>query len=568
MDGTQNVTGEKTLRDDSLKTGGQILVDCLAAQGVSTVFGVPGESYLAVLDALYEHEEIRFVTCRQEGGAAFAAEAWGKLTGEPGVCFVTRGPGATNASIGVHTAMQNSTPMILFIGQVGTHELGRESFQEIDYKSMFADIAKWVVEIDSAERMTETIARAWVTAQSGRPGPVVVALPEDVLRDQAPGYQLPQLRVPKAGCETGLPSEAAVLLDNSEKPLIIIGGGGWHGGPELPGLTDWCETGAIPIIATFRCQDLIDNYSPCYVGDCGLGMPSHVKEMIAEADVILALNIRFSDNTTDGFTLLEVPIPKQTVIHVHPSPTELGKIYHVRLPIHSNPEEFLRTLIVQPIYPSETRKTRLEELKSKYEQTFELPPQPGNLDLGEVMKHLQATVPPDTVLTNGAGNFAIWPARHFKFGEGHRLLAPQSGAMGAGIPAAVAAKVMDNTRMVVCFAGDGDFQMTFQELGTAMQYDARPIVLVINNGTYGTIRMHQERDYPDRISGTELKNPDFTKIADAYGMYGERVEKTEDFPDAFLRAMMSPTGAILDLIVDPEGSTPRKTLSDIRGTGA
>ncbi|MEL6477157.1 MAG: thiamine pyrophosphate-binding protein [Pseudomonadota bacterium] len=546
------------------KTGGQILVDCLAAQGVTTAFGVPGESYLAVLDALHD-SDIRFVLCRQEGGAAFAAEAWGKLTGQPGICFVTRGPGATNASIGVHTAMQNSSPMILLVGQVGREMRDREAFQEIDYRAMFGTVAKWVTEVDSADRMAEIVARAFVVAQSDRPGPVVISLPEDMLVETALSHPAPQLRIARPGAYSGTPSEAAVMLDNATAPLILIGGGGWQGGRGLNALSEWAETASIPIAAAFRCQDLIDNHSPAYIGDAGVGMPPHVRKLIEDADVILALNIRFGEMVTDGYTLFQAPMPRQDLIHVHPSAAEIGKIYQAKLPVHSDPEEFLQIMTVQPTYGGPSRKLRMEEAKADYEASFDLPEQPGTLDMGAVMAHLHETLPPDAVLTNGAGNFAIWPGRLFKYGPENRLLGPQSGAMGAGIPAALAAKIADPGRMVVCFAGDGDVQMTMQELGTAMQAEAPFIVLVLNNGSYGTIRMHQEREYPGRVSGTELQNPDFVKIGEAYGMHAERVEHTGDFADAFLRAMMSQTGALLELMIDPEAITPRRTLSQIRG---
>ncbi|MBY8977309.1 thiamine pyrophosphate-binding protein [Rhodobacteraceae bacterium NNCM2] len=549
-----------------MRTGGQILVDCLAAQGVTTAFGVPGESYLAVLDALYD-SNIRFVICRQEGGAAFAAEAWGKLKGEPGICFVTRGPGATNASIGVHTAMQDSTPMILFVGQIAREARGREAFQEIDYTSMFRDVAKWVVEIDSADRVAEIVARAFATALGGRPGPVVVALPEDMLTDMAESRPAPAVAIPRAGVVAGAAAAAAELLNGAERPVILAGGGGWGGREGIAPLTEWAEKAAIPIAPTFRCQDLVDNNAPAYVGDAGVGMAPYIRKMLDEADVILALNHQFDEMLTDGYTLFDAPVPKQKIIHVHCSPAELGRVYQPTLAINAAPNEFALALSAEEAVGSNARRARLGDLRETFEASFNLPPQPGDVDMGIIMSHLREVLPGDAILTNGAGNFAIWPGRLFKYGPDHRMLGPQSGAMGAGIPAAVAAKVAYPDRVALCFAGDGDFQMTCQELGTAMQVGAQPIVLLLNNGTYGTIRMHQERDFPDRVSGTEIVNPDFVKLGEAYGMHAERVSETGQFEAAFQRALASPTGALIELMISVEAITPRRTLSDIRGTG-
>ncbi|MEM9097269.1 MAG: thiamine pyrophosphate-binding protein [Pseudomonadota bacterium] len=549
-----------------MKTGGEILVEALAAQGVTTAFGVPGESYLAVLDALHD-SDIRFVLCRQEGGAAFAAEAWGKLTGEPGICFVTRGPGATNASIGVHTAMQDSSPMILFVGQIAREMRGREAFQEIDYRAMFGTVAKWVTEVDSAERMAEIVARAFRVALSGRPGPVVVALPEDMLRDRAEATVAPRLQISQPGVPDGIAQHAADLLAGAERPVILVGGGGWRDRPSIPALTEWAEAAAIPLSVTFRCQDMVDNTAPAYVGDSGVGMPPHIREMLAEADLILSIGHQFDEMMTDGYTLFEAPVPRQRIIHVHASDDELGAVYQPELAIHADPNAFASALAATQARPTNALRDRLESLRATYEASFELPPQPGQVDMGAVMAEVRAKLPSDAILTNGAGNFAIWPGRLFKYGPDHRLLGPQSGAMGAGVPAALAAKVHDPSKTVLCFAGDGDFQMTCQELGTAMQFDARPIVMILNNGAYGTIRMHQERDYPDRISATEIHNPDFVKIGEAYGMHSERVEATGQFADAFDRALASPTGALLELMTSVEAITPRRTLSQIKGTG-
>ncbi|MEM8792408.1 MAG: thiamine pyrophosphate-binding protein [Pseudomonadota bacterium] len=549
-----------------MKTGGEILVEALAAQGVATAFGVPGESYLAVLDALHD-SDIQFILCRQEGGAAFAAEAWGKLTGEPGICFVTRGPGATNASIGVHTAMQDSSPMILFVGQIAREMRGREAFQEIDYRAMFGTVAKWVTEVDSADRMAEIVARAFRIALSGRPGPVVVALPEDMLRDEAEAIVAPRLQISCPGVPKGAAGQTAEMLAAAERPAILIGGGGWGSRIGISALTEWAERAAIPLSVTFRCQDMVDNNAPAYVGDAGVGMPPHVRQMLDEADLILSIGHQFDEMMTDGYTLFDAPVPKQRIIHVHPSDDELGAVYQPELAIHADPNAFAAALAATEIAPTNAKRDRLEELRATWESSFDLAPQPGDVDMGEVMKDVRAKLPADAIITNGAGNFAIWPGRLFKYGPDHRLLGPQSGAMGAGVPAALAAKVHDPSKTVLCFAGDGDFQMTCQELGTAMQFDARPIVLILNNGAYGTIRMHQERDYPDRISATEIHNPDFVKIGEAYGMHSERIATTDEFADAFDRALASPTGALLELVISVESITPKRTLSQIRGTG-
>ncbi|MEM6905829.1 MAG: thiamine pyrophosphate-dependent enzyme, partial [Pseudomonadota bacterium] len=357
----------------------------------------------------------------------------------------------------------------------------------------------------------------------------------------------------------------ARLLDQAERPVILVGGQGWQGSDSLDALAAWAEAAAIPIAASFRNQDLVDNGAPAYVGDAGVGMPPHIREMLSEADVILGLNIHFDEMLTDGYTLFEAPVPRQKLIHVHASDRELGKVYQPTLPVQAAPDTFAEALAQQNAAGGNARRARLVDLRTAYDASFDLPPQPGDVDMGAVMAEIRAQAPDDAILTNGAGNFAIWPGRLFRYGKDHRLLGPQSGAMGAGIPAAVAAKIAHPERVALCFAGDGDFQMTCQELGTAMQFGAQPIVLIVNNGTYGTIRMHQEREYPNRISGTDLKNPDFVKIGEAYGMLSREITRTADFAPAFAEALASPTGALLDLHVSPEAITPRRTLSQIRG---
>ena len=539
------------------------MVECLLALGARYSFGVPGESYLAVLDALHDTQgRLDFTLCRNEGGAGFMAAAYGKLTGAPGICFVTRGPGATNASIGVHTAMQDSAPMLLFVGQVGTDMKGREAFQEVDYRAYFGTVAKWVTEIDDVKRIPEIIARAWTTATTGRPGPVVVVLPEDMLTDMT---AVPALNGPMS-VEEAAPSQSAMgavhsALSEAKRPLILMGGGGWSAEGSAA-LQVFAENSDLPVLAAFRFQDLYDNHLATYVGDAGVGMTAATKQLIRDADLILAIGVRFGEMTTDGYTLLNVPCPEQKLIHVHASDRELGKVYVPDLAVQAGPNAFVAALAEHPV--SGDWKAWRAQARADFEEAFALPDLPSPVDMGKVMEYLRACLPDDAVLTNGAGNFTIWPNKFFKFGPGQRLLAPQSGAMGYGLPAAIAAKVACPNRTVVCFAGDGDFQMNCQELGTAMQAGAQPIVLILNNGTYGTIRMHQERNYPERVSGTTLENPDFVMMARAYGYHAEKVDRTEDFAAAFERALASDTGAVLELTISTEALTPRQNLSQMR----
>lgn len=546
---------------DKQRNGGVLLVECLLALGARKSFGVPGESYLAVLDALHDTAgQLDFVLCRNEGGAAFMAAAYGKLTGSPGLCFVTRGPGVTNASIGVHTAMQDSAPMILFVGQVGTDMKGREAFQEIDYRAVFGTMAKWAVEVDHVDRLPEILARAWSTALSGRPGPVVIALPEDMLTalTNAPVLSGPApIAEPAAGADAL--ADALALLAQAKRPLVMFGGCNWSNSGRA-GLQAWAEASDIPVVAAFRYQDQFNNHSAVFVGEAGVGMVPHVKALIREADVILAINLRFGEMTTDGYTLLDVPMPKQKLIHVHGSDREIGKIYVPTIGIQAGPNAFSRQLAPVKGDWAEWRKSA----RAAYDAGFEAPAQPGPVDMVKVTAWLRDNLPDDVILTNGAGNFTVWPNKFFRFGPKARLLAPQSGAMGYGLPAAIAAKVVHPDRTVVCFAGDGDFQMNCQELGTAMQAGAAPIVLILNNGIYGTIRAHQERSYPARVSGTTLQNPDFVSLARSYGFHAETVAATEDFPAAFQRALASASGAVLELTISPEALSPRQTLSQMR----
>lgn len=494
------------------------------------------------------------------------AAAYGKLTGRPGICWVTRGPGATNAAIGVHTAMQDSAPMILFVGQVGTDMKGREAFQELDYRAVFGTMVKWAVEIDQVGRIPEIVARAWKTAVTGRPGPVVVALPEDMLTDMT---EVPPLSgpgtypEPEPGAQAV--TKARAMLAGAKRPLLLYGGCNWTDAGRAA-LQEFAAASDIPVVSVFRYQDQFDNHAPVFCGEAGVGMVPNVRRLLAEADVILAVNNRFGENSTDGYTVFDLPEPQQRLIHVHGSDLELGKVYQPELGIQAGPNAFAHALNAGGPVQGDWAAWRAEA-RAGYEAGFDLPDLPSPVDMGKVTAYLRKVLPEDAIITNGAGNFAIWSGRFLKYGAAMRLLAPQSGAMGYGIPAAIAAKVVHPERRVLCFAGDGDFQMTCQELATAAQAGAQPVILILNNGIYGTIRAHQERNYPERVSGTDMVNPDFSALARAYGFHAERVERTEDFADAFTRACASPTGAVLDLVISTEALTPRMTLSQMRAAG-
>ena len=546
-------------------TGGELLVKSLQNLGVTTCFGVPGESYLAVLDALFD-ANIDFTLCRHESAASFAASAWGKLTGKPGICFVTRGPGATNGSIGVHSAMQDSSPMILFVGQVAVGDKAREAFQEIDYKAMFGTVAKWVIEIDDADRVSEMVARAWHVALSGRPGPVVIALPEDMLTTETDMPAVKPMHVPEPATDMQALATAGRMLAEAKRPLIMAGGSYWQDSAKAA-LRDFAERYHIPVSAIFRYHDVYDNTHSCYIGDAGVGMTPNVERRIKEADVILVINGRFGEATTKAWTLFDVPYPKQKIIHVHPCDRELGKIYQPELSLHAGPNQFAHALASLELdnQDSEAKKTWLTQARSDYEASLKPRAQNSPVDMSAVMGWLQENLDDDVIITNGAGNFALWPNKIFCYGAKQRLLAPQSGAMGYGLPAAIAASLAYPNRQVVCFAGDGDVQMGIAELGTAMQSGAKITVIVLNNGSYGTIRMHQERDYPGRISGTSLENPDFVAVAKAYGMAGEKVGSTDAFAAAFRAVSGSDTGGIIELDISVDAITPSKSLSEISG---
>ena len=544
-----------------MKNGGELLVQTLVNLGATKSFGVPGESYLPVLDAMYDTQgKFDFVLCRNEGGASFMASAYGKLTRTPGICFVTRGPGATNASIGVHTAMQDSSPMILFVGQIGTEMREREAFQEVDYRAVFGTMVKWATEIEDTERVPEMVARAWKVATSGRPGPVVVALPENTLNGSSgidPILEMRALAEPSP--DAASLADARALLERAERPLMMLGGSMISDDSQRL-FERFAEQSHIPAITAFRFQDCFNNHSPAFCGEAGVGMPPHVQRLIREADVILAVNVRFGEMTTNAYTLMDVPVPKQKLIHVHGAESELGKIYVPTIGIQAGPNAFAAALEPIERRPSEWS----QGARKTYEAFLDVKAQPSPVDMASVIKHLRTVLPDDVILTNGAGNFTVWSNKFFPLGPEARLLAPQSGAMGYGVPAAIAAKVAHPDRRVVCFAGDGDFQMNCQELATAKQAGAQPIILILNNGIYGTIRAHQETHFPGRVSGTTMESPDFAMLAQSYGFHGERVSRTEDFAAAFERALASPTGAVLDLEIAAEAITPNKTLTEIR----
>ena len=542
----------------STQRAADLLVQCLINQGVSKIFGVPGESYLSVLDALVDHQDdIRFISTRHEGGASFMAEAYGKLMGHAGVCFVTRGPGATNASIGVHTAMQNSTPMVLFIGQIGREMTDREAFQEVDYRMYFGPIAKWVTQIDDPNRVPELVARAFSVASSGRPGPVVVALPEDMLREMTDA--LPAQAVPALSAQASEEQISAIKskLQSAKRPLIICGGGGWsdQGRDDLQA---FAEKAQIPIICGFRSQDLMDTTSEAYIGDASFGKPAAMKEMIAQSDCILALNIRFGEVVTDGWEMFEFPHPKQKIIHTHISEAEINKVYHCDLGVVASPDSVVAGLRNADI--SGDWGAYLKTARNAYIETRAVPVTVGALNVAKICNYLNDNADDDTIYTNGAGNYAIWSGKYLNYSKNRRLLAPQAGAMGAGIPAAIAAKAAFPDRQVICFAGDGDFQMTCNELGTAMQQMLDPIILIHNNGSYGTIRMHQEMRYPHRVSGTELVNPNFGSLAEAYGFGYARIESDDEFPVAFEQAKSAAFGFIIEMIADPRDIAPHKKI--------
>ena len=544
--------------------GGRVLVDQLRRHGVDTVFTVAGESFLPVLDALYDEPAIRTVACRHESGAAIMAEAHARLCGEVGVAFVTRGPGAAHASVAVHNAFESSTPLLLFVGQIPTAHRGRGAFQEVDIAAFFAPIAKWSVEIDRPERLSEVTARAALVACQGRAGPVVISLPEDVLAATVSVPDAPVRPPPQRPAPT--PQQVArlrSLLAGCRRPLVIVGGGTWDA-ESGKALTSWAERNNLPLAVSFRRQDYLDNRSPCYVGWAGVGLATSLATRIIDADLIIAIGTRLSDTATRGYTLLKPPEPRQRLIHIHVDKNELGRVYHPTLGIHAGVPETVAALSrTEPLHKRPWRHWTASA-RADYQDTLPSAPGPGPVDFGQVMAYLDERLPAESILTNGAGNFSLWPQRYYRFRQYGTQLGPQSGAMGYAVPAAVAAKLFQPDVPVVAFSGDGDFLMTGQELATAAQYDAPIVVVVINNGMLATIRMHQERAYPGRSIGTDLLNPDFAAYARAFGGFGATIERTEDFAPAFEEALVAGVPAVLDLRVDPEAILPHTTLAAIR----
>ncbi|MDO8651908.1 MAG: thiamine pyrophosphate-binding protein [Undibacterium sp.] len=552
------------------RSGGQLVVDALQVHGVEFIFGVPGESYLPVLDALHD-SPIRFIINRQEGGAAFMADAYGKLTGRPGICFVTRGPGATNASIGVHTAYQDSTPMILFIGQVGNDFVEREAFQEIDYRRMFGPMAKWVAQIDRADRIPEYIARAFQIATSGRPGPVVLALPEDCLSALAEVADTRHYTPVQASASFAQLSQLREHLAAAQRPLLLLGGTAWDT-LACQRIGDFAQANHLPLACAFRFQDLIDNAHPNYVGDVGIGINPKLAQRIKESDLVIAIGPRLGEMTTGGYTVLEAPIPKQKLIHIHCDALELGRVYQADLMINSGMKEIAAALAeLKPLDASawqESVAAARAELQAWQQEPAIFAQEQAPLNLWQVVQDLMQAVPADTIVTNGAGNYATWAHRYYRYGGLRTQLAPTSGAMGYSVPSGVAAKIIHPERTVITFAGDGEYMMNGQELATAVQYQAGVVIIVFNNGMFGTIRMHQEREFPARVSGTELHNPDFAALARAYGASGEVVNSTAEFAPALQRALhhtrLHHLPALIELRYDGNLITPGASLQTLR----
>ncbi len=547
-----------------MRTGGQILVDSLVRQGADLAFCVPGESYLAVLDALYDVKDtLRLVICRQEGGAAYMAEAYGKLTGRPGIVFVTRGPGASNAAIGIHTAQQDSTPLIVFIGQVGSNFVDREAFQEVDYNRMYGGIAKWVTRIDRAERIPEYVARAYRVALSGRPGPVVLALPEDMLTSMADAVHAPRVEAVAVAPSVAQMKRLRELLAEAKRPLVIAGGAGWSAAA-CADLRRFVEANALPVASAFRNQDVVDNDHPHYAGEVGIAPNPKLAARVRAADLLLVIGERLGEMVTGGYTLLAAPQPQQTLIHVLPAEDDLGRVYHPALAIVASVPAFAAALaqlppIVAPAWQGSAAAAHAEYLAWQTPRTM-----PGTLDLWQVVAALRAALPDDAIVTNGAGNYTVWLHRLFRYREYRTQLAPYDGAMGYGVPAAIAAKIVHPERVVVSWNGDGCFQMNGQEIATAVQYSANVIFIVVDNGMYGTIRMHQEREYPARVVGTELVNPDFAALAQAHGAFGATVTTTAEFAPALQRALDAGKPALLHLRIDPQAITMSATIDELR----
>jgi len=551
---------------DGQITGGQALIEALLANGAKTAFGVPGESYLAALDALHDTKDsLEFITCRHEAGAANMAEAYGKITGEPGICFVTRGPGATHATIGLHTAFQDSTPMIMLIGQVAADQVEREAFQEIDYRRFLSEVTKWTAEINDASRIAEYIGRAFRVATSGRPGPVALALPEDMLRQLCAHQPTVPYKPALAYPSNQFLAELKTLLEQAERPLVMLGGSGWNK-EAVSQVQTFAENNSLPVTVSFRCQDRFNNNHPNYIGDMGIGAnPALVKRM-QDADVLLVLGSRLGEMTTGSYSRLEVPVPSQTLIHMHQGAEELGRVYQPDLAVNATPQTIAPALADMKLEGALKWANHTTEARAEFEAWTTPTDNPGDVKVAALYAHMNEVLPDDTIFCNGAGNYAAWLHRFNRYRTFPTQLAPTSGAMGYGVPAAIAAKIVHPEKTVIACAGDGCFMMSAMELATATRYNAGVIFLVFNNSMYGTIRMHQERDYPARVSGTELTNPDFVAFAQSFGLHATRVDTTEEFPAALAAAKEAGGPALIEITIDPEAIGPTATLSGLRNS--
>ncbi|MGY2843590.1 acetolactate synthase-1/2/3 large subunit [Bradyrhizobium sp. USDA 4509] len=544
------------------RTGAQVLVDTLRLHGANTAFCVPGESYLAVLDALYDvRDEFKLVVCRHEGGAAFTAEAHAKATDTPGIAFVSRGPGATNASIGLHTAFQDSTPMILFIGQVARGTSEREGFQEIEYRHMFGPMAKWVGQIDDARRIPEYVSRAFHTAMSGRRGPVVLAIPEDMLTDVVSVIDGAHYQVPQPHTSTEDMKRISALIGKARRPLMVLGGSGWTA-QAYSDIAQFAVAYNLPVACSFRRQDLFDNYSANYVGDA-CGTPA-LDRRILEADLLLLVGARMGEVPSNGYTLLDIPRPKQSIVHVHPGAEELGKLYQADVLVHASIPAFAAQAARLAPAIAPTWREWTADAHQEYLDSLKLPAQPGSVDMGQVAIVMRRVLPRETIIAHGAGNFSYWALRHYQYSRLGTMIAPTAGSMGYGLPGAIAAKMAHPDRPVVCLTGDGDFLMTGQELATAVRYKLPIVIIIVNNSMYGTIRLFQEHEYPARVHGTDLFNPDFAAYARSFGADGVVVDRTEQFEPALTAALDIQRPAVIEIRIDQEALTPEKTLSQIR----
>ena len=552
------------------RSGGEILVDQLKLHGVRHAFCVPGESYLAVLDALYgARDSIELIVARQDGGAGFMAGAYGKMTGKPGICFVTRGPGATNASIAVHTAFQDSDPMILFVGQVASDQVEREAFQEVDFRRMFGQMAKWVAQIDRADRIPEYLSHAFHCAVSGRPGPVVLSLPEDMLTSLATVADPGPYQVVQSSPNPADMARLAALMAVAERPVAIIGGAGWSR-QGIADLRAFIEAFDLPAGCAFRFQDLLDNRSPNYAGDIGIGINPALAARIREADLVLAIGARLGEMTTSGYTLLTPPLAKQKLVHVHNDPNELGRVYQGEILIASGMNEFAAAARALGKPAAIRYAGQAKAARASYDawQGSAYKGMPGKVDLRDIVLHMEKVLPEDTIYTNGAGNFSGWLHRFHRYSVFRTQLAPTAGSMGYGVPAAVAAKTADRARTVVSFNGDGCYMMNGQELATAVHHKLSVIFIIVNNGIYGTIRMHQERDYPGRVHGTTFTNPDFAALARAYGAHGETVTETAQFAAALERSLAAGKPSVIEVVIDPNAITTQTTIEALRARAA